>query len=412
MKYIWILVILLCSSIVFAQEEQVDSSSDKKKEKKEQEEQKQEQEQATPAEEPLTGIDLYYSNRGFDLTPKTQALQWTNKFSTSLYYDSNVFLNEGDDRQDDIVWASQLQTDLRYVQQNWQVGINGVFRYEDYYEENSLDQFLPQVSVDFSYRGKIFYFSLKETIARQTAPNTVDLNDRSPWAQNRVDMVTGFQYKQLIFEILSFHAYLDFEDIEGDNHNYGQAYVLKYMWRQNFTFIFEVAWDYINYREAAIVEGDQQSDTLGLKILPGVEISFTKSLYLLLQVGLDHRTSFDYIGVKAFLVWQPTPSLRFTLSGLRQTLPTFAGDFQILGVVGLGIEYLISENMVIKTNSSALHGNPENGQTSYRHDNGVTFTYRILDGIEFEAFATLSVKADSAANFVWLKSGGGLNVVF
>ncbi|WP_372368947.1 hypothetical protein [Candidatus Uabimicrobium sp. HlEnr_7] len=377
----------------------------------------QEQEQSVPEEEQKqaqgpTGIDLFYANRGFDLTPKTQALQWTNKVSTSFYYDSNIFLNDGADRQDDFVSAVQLQSDVRYVQENWQLGLTGVFRYEDYYDENSLDQFLPQASVDFTYKGKSFYFSFKDSISRNTTPNTVDLNDRSPWLQNRADMIMGFQYKQLTFEVSTFHSYLDFEDIEGDYENYGQAYTMKYMARQNVTFIFEVDWDFINYREAQIVAGDPQSDTLGVKILPGVEIAFTKSLYLLLQAGLDHRTSFNYVGLKAFFVWQPTENLRFTISALRQTLPTFAGDFQLITVFGLGSEYLLSENIVIKTNFSILHGNPENGATSPRYDAGVIFVYRLFDGVEFEAFCNLAVKDDSNADFTWLKTGGGINVVF
>ncbi|BBM82915.1 hypothetical protein [Candidatus Uabimicrobium amorphum] len=378
-----------------------------------QQQQEQQQEQATPEEEQgPAGIDLFYANRGFDLTPKTQALQWTNRVSTVFYYDSNVFLNEGEDRADDFVWATQLQSDLRYVQESWQIGLTGIFRYEDYLEENSLDQFLPRGSIDFSYKGRNFYASFKSEVSRNTVPNTVELNDRSPWNQSTSKSAIGFQYKQLIFEVQSFHSFLDFEDIEGDYHNYGQAYVLKYRPRQNVTFLFETAWDYINYREAAIVAGDQQSDTLGVKILPGVEIAFTESLYVLLQVGLDHRTSFDYVGLKAFLVWQPSPNLRMTLSLLRQTLPTFAGDFQLISVVGAGTEYLLTENTVIKTNFSLLHGNPENGATSYLYTSGVNVVYRLFDGVEFEAFCSLSVKDDSIADFVWLKTGGGINVVF
>ena len=382
-------------------------------EQQEQQAQQDQQDQATPEEEQgPAGIDLFYANRGFDLTPKTQALQWTNRASTSFYYDSNVFLNEGDDRQDDFVWATQLQSDLRYVQENWQIGVTGIFRYEDYLDENSLDQFLPRASVDFSYKGRNFYASFKHDVSRNTVPNTVDLNDRSPWIQNTTKSAMGFQYKQLILEIQSFHSHLDFRDIDGDYHNYGQAYVLKYMARQNVTFLLETAWDYINYREAILVAGDQQSDTLGVKVLPGVEIAFTESLYVLLQVGLDHRTSFDYIGMKAFLVWQPTPNLRMTVSALRQTLPTFAGDFQLISVIGTGAEYLLSQNIVIKTNFSILHGNPENGATSYRYDSGVNIVYRLFDGIEFEAFCNLAVKDNSLADFVWLKTGGGINVVF
>lgn len=410
MRYLWILLMMVSLGIAFCQEES--HQQNEQQTEPETEAPDPSQEQANAQQNEIHPLDVFYGNRGFDLTPQTQALQWTNKVSTSFYYDSNVFLNEGDDRQDDLVSAIQLQTDLRYVQPNWQLGITGIFRYEDYFEENSLDQFLPQASIDFNWKGSMFYFSFKNETSRNTVPNSADLNDRNPWVQNRVQAVAGMEYKQLTLEVLSFHSYLDFRSIDGDYHNYGQSYLLKYLLRQNVTLLFEAAWDYINYREAIIIAGEAQNDTLGIRILPGIEVAFSKNLYLLVQAGVDHRAVEDYAAIKAFLTWQPTQSTRLVASALRQALPGFAGDFQLVTGVNFGAEFLLATNMVVKLDAGIFHSNPENGATSYRYDTGFTFVYRIMDGVELEAFCDLSIKDDSNADFTWLKTGGSINVIF
>lgn len=401
MKIIPIAVLFFMSFCLWAQEQETPP-----------EKEQTEQEESQASEEKPVGVDAFYENRGFDLTPKTEALQWKNVFSSSFYSDSNIFLVDGDDRQDDFVWANQLQTDLRYVQKNWQLGVTGIFRYEDYVDENSLDEFLPSGSVDFSYQGKMLYFSLKEAVSRDSSPNVADLNDRSPRKSHRIENVMGIQYKQLTVELLTFHTYTDFEDVEGDVHNYGQALTFKYRLRENITAILETDWDYINYREAAIIINEKQDDNFGYKVLPGIEIALSKRFYALFQLGIDYRDSFEYLAIKAFMSWQPSDNWRLTSSILRQTIPTFSGNFQLLTATNINAEYLLSDSTVLKSGMGVLHINPENGATSYNYTFSASMVHRFLDGLELEIFSDVAVKDDSGADYAVLKLGVSFNVVF
>lgn len=369
-------------------------------------------------EEETDDVVAFYRHPGFQLVPSSKTLSWRNVLKNSLYYDTNYMLVE-DDEEGSGVYAVDFtsQLDLRF--KRFQVGVDAGFRYEDYFRANDLDELLPFARLRLKYEDEEFYWTFSDEISRSSTVNSLELNDRTAWVRNQLETTAGIRHKRLLAEVGFSHIYVDFRHLRGDYQFYGLSAMVGYELSSRVDATLTYRCDWIDYREAAVVELDgikqiRQIDTLGHSVLAGVNVRITRQLEGKIGLGVQSRDSHALFAAKAGLTWRPTTRWYLLLEATRQTMPSFIADFQDFTTVSLTTQYLLTRDLACEAGIIVSHVNPRHSDNFIGYYPRFVATYRITQGVELELFYRGAFKRTDQDNAGYDQHlfGGSLNLIF
>ena len=264
------------------------------------------------------------------------------------------------------------------------------------------------------YTGEVFYGSIKDRIVRSPVLVSAERNERNDYIRNDLDVITGAKYERLLFEIKSFHDYVDFRHNQGDYQFYGQSYLLGYQLRRRLYLVGSYGWDIIDYREAFYVNGRHQRDTMGHSVMGGIRWEITKTLESQVQAGAQFRRGKTFLAFGADIKWTPRRDLLIGLEAHRGGAPSFFDDYQIETMVKLRLEYMLTPNLVIAPSFSYTHSETEIEEDADLYQWELRLTYRIRKGIDVEPFyrGTIRRSDEPQSDFEQHIAGVSLRLTF
>jgi hypothetical protein len=381
-------------------------------------------------EEPEEDVVDFYRHPGFQLMPSSKTLSWRNVLKNSLYYDSNYFLTESDEKGGGVYAVSFLsQLDLRH--QRFQAGVDVGASYRYYFRENDLDEFLPYARLRLQYEDKVFYCRLSDEVARSSTVNSLsnssasfpELNQPAVWWRNTLNITVGMRQERILAEVGFSHVYVDFRHLDGDYLFYGCWGTIGYELSSRVDATLTYRADWIDYLEAIVIDVtdfQRKRDTLGHSVLAGVNVRITRQLDGHVGLGFQSRDSHSLLTATAGLTWRPTLRWRVNLEVTRQTMPSFVADFQDFTSASLTTQYLITQDLAVEVGMMVAHAKPRYGDGFIGYYPHVTLTYRIYKGIEVELFYRGVFKRSDQADRPGLENseydqhivGGSLNLIF
>ena len=340
-------------------------------------------------------VEQYYSYDGFAWMPTTQRFHWRNVLRNSFYYNSNVFFTNKNGREEDsAVYALDYETELKYLQgRQFEVKLSAGVRYEHYFRQG-FDEVLPRAGFDVKYAWKSFYISVEESIYRSNMAISAEHNEFSPWFRNGVRVITGVTYKRLLFEITSFHEYLNFEERRGDYQFYGQSYIIGYKILKGIYATVGYGWDIIDYLDPAIVNGRETKDTVGHHVIAGIRgsrtIELTRDLAVTLNSGMQFREDKVYWYAEANVEWKAlqfdTRRLKIDFNFSQRTRPSVLGDFRFVSAGTVSVKYLFTRSLAAQGEFTVSYSRPLHATSSITYRPSVSVNYRFYRGVDIEVF--------------------------
>jgi len=368
-------------------------------------------------------VESFYSTAGLALFPKKKNFSWRNIFRNTIYYNSNLYYAQKKTYvSSDWIYASSIESQFEYKPlRQLELDLKLGFQFEDYLDENE-QKFLPKVELEARWKHGPFYAIFQDRFGRNSALITGEVNAFSPWFKNTCNITLGFTYDRWLFEITSFHEYLNYEDFRGDYQFYGQNYTIGYRISPGIYITGSYGWDIIDYRDATSIYEKRLYDTMGQSWLVGLRLErilqLTRNVGIYVGTGAQERDDKWYWRTFVTLDWKfmefDTRRFKLELTLGQQTQPSLLGDFRYTISAAIGARYLITRDWAAHGEFTVAYNDPINAKTSMNYSWQMSLTYRIAQGIDAEIFYRFNMVTsdDITQKFTQHLVGASLVIIF
>lgn len=360
-------------------------------------------------------IEAFEQDRGLALFPESKNFWIRNSLKNSIAYESNIFLSD-QDRQDDGIYTIDFSSNLVYKTGHFLLDFSAGINYQDYFEENSLDTILPWEKLRMKYEDKGWYMVLEEKISRYNVVRNNQLNGRFDWNQYWGNFIFGLDSERWFLEISTSENYVDYRKLLGDYQVYGQTYTAGYKIDRKLDLTAEYGWNIIDYREAFYLPDKlrKQRDTWEHIFIVGAKIKLLRNLLGSAKAGLSSRHGKLYPYFYLNLNWELSPRLTTKWEGIISTVPSFFDDFQLGYHAKIGIQYLLTRQLMANLSASVEYTTSDRIDNSIRYMANAALTYRIFKGFDVVAsYQGDFFRTDNpSGNYIDHKLMATLNIVF
>ena len=365
-------------------------------------------------EEEATMVEMFFNDPGLQLIPPTKNIPVIrNVFRNKLYYNSNIFLTEHNP-DSAVVYELDFSSNFRYQTERLIVDIIGGVSYEYIFEDDNIDEHLPYIQLDAQYKEDLYYLHVNNHFHRYSTITSLELNRRSPWHQNAFTAQVGFTPQRWLIEFGFSHSYVDFREIRGDYLRYGPEFVVGYEVGKKAYITVEYSLDYIDYREAVIIDGRKQRDSFGHSYSVGLHLDIARTIKGRIRTGFDYRESKAIWSFSGNLTWYALSQLQVDFQVFRGFKSSLFSRYQVLTSATLAGKYVFTPDFATKASITVAHSNPDHGESSAGFYGKLEFIYRLMRGIDLEIFYQVDVVRSKAEGGDYDRhlAGGAIAVIF